>query len=111
MARYGVSLALGGGLWGTLCCNLAGSFLLAALFAAAAAGGRWPQWAVTAAGTGFVGAFTTFSTFCLEGQVLLAAGRMGAFLLYGGGSLALGLAAALVGRALGRRLAGKGAGA
>ena len=51
-------------------------------------------------GTGFVGAYTTFSTWMLETQRLAEDGRSAAALANVFGSLALGLGAAALGAAL-----------
>ncbi|WP_035069482.1 fluoride efflux transporter CrcB [Nitratidesulfovibrio termitidis] len=52
--------------------------------------------------TGFMGAFTTFSTFTFESLGLLEAGQWGAFALYAGGQLLLGLALVWLGLGAGR---------
>ncbi len=49
-------------------------------------------------GTGFVGAFTTFSTFELDADALLRSGGLGAALLYVGGNVFLGYGALLLGQ-------------
>jgi fluoride exporter len=51
--------------WGTLAVNLIGSFALGALFVTASRLG-WPSSATAALGAGFLGAFTTFSTWMYE---------------------------------------------
>jgi len=50
--------------WGTFTVNAAGSLVLGAVAGAVAHGA--PGWLLTAAGTGFCGALTTFSTFGFE---------------------------------------------
>lgn len=57
--------------WGTLCVNLAGSFVLGVVLGSAAAPDA-PL--VLLLGTGFCGAFTTFSTFSFETVRLIEAG-------------------------------------
>jgi CrcB protein len=71
LARYGVSEAAlrwlpAGFPYGTLLVNLAGCFLLGALTELTLGKGLLaPEWR-TVVGTGFLGAFTTFSTFGVE---------------------------------------------
>lgn len=48
-------------------------------------------------GTGVLGGFTTYSALATDTAGLLADGRAGAAVLYAGGTLVLGLAAALAG--------------
>jgi CrcB protein len=59
--------------WGTLAVNVAGSLLLGLLVGGADAGGV-PDDVVTAAGVGFCGALTTYSTFGYETARLAADG-------------------------------------
>ncbi len=54
--------------WATLAINLLGSFLLGVLAKLAADGG-WPDKTTLPLGVGFLGAFTTFSTFSVETQM------------------------------------------
>ena len=82
--------------YGTLAVNLIGSFTLG-VFAGAALGGD----AFRLAGTGLVGAFTTFSTWALESHRLGEDGRLRLGVLNFGVSLVLGLLAAWAGRRLG----------
>jgi CrcB protein len=83
--------------WGTLLINLVGSFVLG--FYLALVTERFSGRPTTRlfATTGFLGAFTTFSTFSYETIQLLARGATMAALAYVAGSLLLGLAAAVVG--------------
>jgi CrcB protein len=78
---------------GTLAVNLTGAFLLG-LLAGAGVGGD----ALRLAGTGFVGAYTTFSTWMFESHRLAEEGELRAAGLNVAGSLALGLGAAALGR-------------
>jgi len=78
--------------WGTLVVNVTGAFALGVL-AGAGLGGD----AYTLAATGFLGAFTTFSTWVVDSR-LLGVRLGGANLAV---SLALGLLAVWVGRELG----------
>lgn len=89
---------------GTLAVNLLGCFLLGAM-------GQFslnhlsvpPEWRV-ALTIGFLGAFTTFSTFGWETVQMLQDGEWGKVLLYTGGSVLGGLLAVMLGIQLGNRL-------
>ncbi|MHA3066741.1 fluoride efflux transporter FluC [Lacticaseibacillus saniviri] len=70
LARYGIGLALPS-YFGTLTVNLIGSFFLTLILYWLGPVFALPTWALTGVGTGFVGAFTTFSTFSLETWTLL----------------------------------------
>jgi CrcB protein len=67
--------------WATLGINLVGSLLLGALVGAAAHRQLHPA-VVSTLGAGFLGGFTTFSTFSLEALQLLRAHRPAAALTY-----------------------------
>ena len=77
--------------WGTLAVNLSGAFALGALSGSALSGDAY-----TLAATGFLGAFTTFSTWVVDARLL--GGRRGAINL--AAAVALGLLAVWVGREL-----------
>lgn len=104
VARYGLSGWVQQALtttfpMGTLTVNVLGSFLLGftlPLFESLA----WSAEARTMATIGFLGAFTTFSTFSYEAVVLLEGGEWGRAGLYMGGSFLLGLVGVLSGMAL-----------
>lgn len=83
--------------------NVLGSFLLG-LTLALAGRGVWPEAVRVAFGTGVLGAFTTFSTFSAELDLLMCEGRGGPALLYALSSVCLGVLAAVGGRLLGGRL-------
>ena|SRR5436190_14296045 len=89
--------------WGTMVVNVTGSLVLGFLFAALIEGRIVVSpWLRTAATVGFVGAYTTFSTFSLETFRLF---EDGAYLLAGVnavGSLIAGLTGVYVGIVLGR---------
>ena len=76
--------------WGTLAVNVSGAFALGALVGAGLGGDAYAL-----AATGFLGAFTTFSTWVVDSRLLGA--RLGSANL--AASLALGLLAAWLGRA------------
>lgn len=88
--------------WGTLAVNLTGSFMLGFIYSTAS--GRLhldPHWRL-AIGVGFIGSYTTFSTFSFETLNLIETGawaQAGANVL---GSLVLGLMAVFAGVVLGR---------
>ena len=62
LARYGVGRRLSGGARATFAVNVLGSFALGGLLAGLADGSAL----LAAFGTGFCGAFTTFSSFAVE---------------------------------------------
>jgi CrcB protein len=105
MARYGVNRAVGYRAfpWATLSINVAGSFVLGVLLAGP--GARWSTTVTTAVGVGFLGAFTTFSTFTYETIDLVRADRTAIAVAYVMSSLVLGLAAAAAGYVVGRQAA------
>jgi CrcB protein len=84
---------------GTLTVNVAGSLVLGILAGAALSGD-----ADRLAATGFIGAFTTFSTWALESHRLGEDGRLRLAWLNLLVSLGLGLAAAWLGRTVGAAL-------
>ena len=98
VVRYQVGLAAGDRdfPWATLGINLVGSFLLGLLLKAAADRG-WPDTTTLPLGVGFLGAFTTFSTFSVETQTMLRDGRAGTAAIYVGASVLGGILAAAVG--------------
>ena len=79
----------------TLLVNVTGAFALGCLVGADVAAP-----VATVVGTGFLGAYTTFSTFTREVHALDAAGDRRAALGYVGLSVTAGVAAALAGLAL-----------
>jgi CrcB protein len=103
LARYGISSAFHGDAlpWATVGINTAGSFLLGLLVTSHVFG---PD-VRTIVGVGFLGGFTTFSTFTVQAVIDVDAGEPGRALLYVGASLALGFAAAAAGYVTGRAIA------
>ncbi len=85
--------------YGTLAVNILGSFLLG-VFVGATLGND----AYRLAGTGLIGAFTTFSTWTLESHRLGEDGRLRIGALNFALSLVLGVSAAWLGRHLGATL-------
>ena len=108
-ARYGIGVGLLR--WGamriplaTLGVNLSGSLLLGLLMGAVATSDSIPAvWRVPLA-TGFLGSFTTFSTFSVETIRLMQEGSWRLALLNVTLHLVLGLMAAFAGLGLGRAL-------
>lgn len=86
--------------WGTLAVNVSGSLLLGFLTGLAMADHLSP-WGKTLLGTGFCGAYTTFSTFTFETVRLVEDGRMVRAAVNVAGSIVVGLAAAAAGLAIG----------
>ena len=86
--------------WGTVAVNLIGSFALGLLI------GIWgidhPSDIRLAATVGVLGGFTTFSTFALETVSLWEAGQSGLAISSAAVSVVGGIAAAVVGLAVGR---------
>lgn len=91
--------------WATFWTNVSGSFALGALLVVLLE--RFPptRYARAFLATGFLGAYTTFSTFSVETDLLVRDGHAGVAAAYVGASLAVGLAAAWIGTAIGRQLA------
>jgi fluoride exporter len=89
---------------GTLVINLTGSFLLGVLFAWAIDRDVLPREIRGPLMIGFLGAYTTFSTWMLESWRLVEDGAWQLALLNLGGSVLLGLIAVVGGLAVGRAL-------
>ncbi len=85
--------------WATLLINVTGSAILGFLTGLALYH-SFPKTPRVILGTGFCGAYTTFSTFTFETVRLLEDGQEGAALRYLAGTVFLGAAAAAVGLAL-----------
>ncbi|MFS0884136.1 FluC/FEX family fluoride channel [Aeromicrobium sp. 179-A 4D2 NHS] len=92
--------------WATFGINVVGSFLLGLLVAVLVVRGGDERWRL-ALGTGVLGGFTTYSTFIVEADRLVADGHVGLATGYALGSVVLGVAAAALGTALGRVGAGR----
>lgn len=85
--------------WGTFLINATGAFLLGLISGLALYHGLG-HLPVAVVGTGFCGAYTTFSTFSYETVRLIEEGTVEAAVRNMAGSLTLGLAAAAAGIAL-----------
>lgn len=88
--------------WGTLVVNLSGSFILGLLFAITTERAILPAEIRGPVLIGFIGAYTTFSTYMLESWRLVESGAVGLALANLLGSLALGMVAVVAGLAIGR---------
>lgn len=115
LARYGLSSAIYSWLgrdfpWGTLAVNVLGSAAIGVCFAFVVARLSADEGAAalvqSALVVGFLGAFTTFSTFSLETIGLLEAGETGRALVNAAGSVVLCVAACFAGLLAGRQLFG-----
>ncbi|MDX6699607.1 MAG: fluoride exporter [Solirubrobacteraceae bacterium] len=97
LARYGISTAFHGDAlpWATAAINVAGSFALGVLVVVPH--GSLSSDVRSALGVGFLGGFTTFSTFSVQAFLDLEAGEPGRALAYVAASVGLGLAAAAAG--------------
>ncbi len=109
IARYVVDGAVadrtGGAFpWGTLAVNVSGSFALGLLFALTAERAILPAEIRGPVLIGFIGAYTTFSTYTLESWRLVETGEIGAALANIIGSVVLGIVAVVAGLAIGRQI-------
>jgi CrcB protein len=103
LARYGLNrmtLHSDALLWTTVGINVLGSFLLGLLVA----GGWFSRDLREGLGVGFLGGFTTFSTFSVQVVLEADGGRSGTALVYVLASVLGGIAAAALGYWLGREL-------
>jgi CrcB protein len=95
----------GGGFpWGTLAVNASGSFILGLLFALTTERSILPADIRGPVMIGFVGAYTTFSTYMLESWNLIESGSYGAAIGNLGGSIVIGLAMVSLGLLVGRSM-------
>ena len=105
-ARYGISLAVhvtpGTFPWGTFWTNISGSFALGLILVLLLE--RFPpsRYLRPFVATGFLGAFTTYSTFAVETDLLVKNGYVGVAAAYALGSLAAGFVAVWIGIVLAR---------
>lgn len=105
-SRYGVTQWAGNRFgwsfpWGTLTVNLVGSLVIGFLLAALTAKQADPAFRLLLV-TGFLGGFTTFSSFSFETLALLEGRRWEAAALYVAASVLVGLIACGIGLVLGR---------
>jgi CrcB protein len=100
LARYGISSGFHGDAlpWATVAINVSGSFALGVLVSSH----MFSTETRTIVGVGFLGGFTTFSTFSVQMLLDFQAGEPGRALVYCAASVLLGLGAAAAGYYLGR---------
>lgn len=104
LARYGLSSLVHGDAlpWMTVAINLAGSFALGMLVVV-----DWPSpQARTALGVGFLGGFTTYSTFAVQAVLDADSGRWATAAIYVGVSVVGGVACAAAGYAIAHAMRG-----
>jgi len=103
ISRYEISNQFHGSAlpWATVGINVAGSFLLGLLVTSHSLLDGDTR---TILGVGFLGGFTTFSTFTVQVVMDVDAGEPGRAALYFAGSLVLGLLAATAGFLIGRQV-------
>jgi CrcB protein len=106
--RYGIGLAappaVDGLPWDIFAINLSGAFALSMLLVLVLEVFPPTRYVRPALGTGFIGAFTTFSSLATATDHLLAHGHPMLAIAYTAGSLFGGLAAAALGLACGRAI-------
>jgi CrcB protein len=91
----------------TLIINITGSFVLALFLTMTLEVFEFDADVRLGISTGFLGAYTTFSTLCRESVLLIAGGQYAAAAAYLAASAVLGLAAAYLGVVIARGAAGK----
>ncbi len=103
LSRYGIGVAVGvrSFPWATLGINLVGSYALGLLLVLGAERG-WPETTTTPIAIGFLGAFTTFSTFSYETWTLARTDRLDTAAVYVLASVIGGVLAAAGGYATAR---------
>jgi CrcB protein len=112
MARFGISQGLSD-LWGrtlpygTFVVNLSGSFLIGVVMAVLIERVADPVWRLLLV-TGFLGGYTTFSSYSFELVTMLLSGRLGWAAAYLVASNILGVAGCLAGTVVGRALLMRG---
>jgi fluoride exporter len=89
---------------GTLLINVSGSFLLGLLFALTVERALLPAEIRAPVMIGFIGAYTTFSTWMLESWRLVESGAWAAAAVNLGGSVVLGMIAVVLGMIVGRSI-------
>jgi CrcB protein len=90
--------------WSTFTINVTGSYLAGAAIASLVDRHELPGWARAGIVVGFLGAYTTFSTFAQESRDLLVEGHHLLAFTNVAGSAVVGIAAVMAGAAVGRAL-------
>jgi CrcB protein len=88
--------------WGTLVVNASGSFVLGLLFALTAERAIFPAEIRGPVLIGFIGAYTTFSTYMLESWTLIERGSYAPAIVNLAGSVLIGMVAVAAGLFIGR---------
>jgi len=100
-ARFGLDTAFPG-IWTTFAINVVGCLAIGVLVELVTAARRpWPL-ARPLLGTGFLGGFTTFSTYANQTRALVHDGQLAVAASYAGATLVCALAATWLGMALAR---------
>jgi len=106
LARYGLDEAIGRRAgpfpWGIFVVNISGAFLIGLMVEVLEPRFEDSTWVRTAILTGFLGAYTTFSTLSLDTYRLIDEGHLWSAMANSVGSLALGLVAVWLGLKVGR---------
>jgi fluoride exporter len=90
--------------WATFTINLTGCFLVGTVIASLVDRHEVPGWLRSGLVLGFIGGYTTFSTYAQETLDLLESEDFAVALLYGLGSIVAGVAAVFAGNLVGRSL-------
>jgi fluoride exporter len=111
MARYGVAALLArqsAGLFptATLLVNVSGSFLIGLIYVLTAESGRWPAPEIVrnVLMAGFLGGYTTFSSFSIQTVHLMEKGEWGLVMANVLGSVMLCIGGAWLGQWVGRQM-------
>ena len=109
LARYGLDSAIERRTfsvfpWSTFAINLSGCFIIGVVVAALVDRHHVPAWVRAGIVIGVLGGYTTFSTFAQESLDLVEAEDFALALLYGLGSLGVGVTAVFLGSLVGRGL-------
>jgi fluoride exporter len=109
LARYGLDRAIERRVdslfpWSTFAINISGCFAVGLVVAALVDRHDTPAWVRVGLTVGFLGAYTTFSTFAQESLDLGKAGYSGLAVTYAVASVAVGVVFVYAGTAAGRML-------